>query len=62
MSMVEQQLWEEGRDQVCVKREKRGSFYRRGGGRPLGGAAALWRNSPPLHFPLHGGNPLINMR
>jgi hypothetical protein len=37
MSMVEQQLWEEGRDQECEKRDKRGSFYRRGGGSPLGG-------------------------
>jgi hypothetical protein len=34
MSTVEQQLWEEGRDQECVKREKRGSFYRRGGAAP----------------------------
>jgi hypothetical protein len=24
-----------------------------------GGAAAHRRNSPPLHFPLHGGNPLF---
>ncbi len=40
MSMVEQQLWEEGRDQVCVKREERGSFYRRGRSIPLGGVPA----------------------
>jgi hypothetical protein len=62
MSMVEQQLWEEGRDQVCDKREERGFFYRIGGAAPWEGASAQGGVSPPLHVPLHGGNALINMR
>jgi hypothetical protein len=48
----------EGRDQECEKREERGTFYRRGGESTLGGAPAQGGASPPLH----GGNPLINMR
>jgi hypothetical protein len=41
-----------------VRRGRRGILYRRGGGSPLGGAAAQGE----ILLPLHGGNPLINMR
>jgi hypothetical protein len=33
--MVEQQLWEEGRDQEVWEEGEEGSFYRRRGGSPL---------------------------
>jgi hypothetical protein len=48
----------EGKDQASMNMEERGAFYRRGGGSPKGVCVAPRRNSPPLH----GGNPLINMR
>jgi hypothetical protein len=49
----------EGENQECEKRGKRGPFIGEEGAAPKGGAAAHRRNSPPLHFPLHGGNPLF---
>jgi hypothetical protein len=59
---IGQQLCGEGENQECEKREKRAPFIEEEGAAPQGGAAAHRINSPPLHFPLHGGNPLINMR
>jgi hypothetical protein len=35
MSTVEQQLWQEGRDQEVCEEGEEDSFYRRGGGSPL---------------------------
>jgi hypothetical protein len=45
-------------DQADAKREERGTFYRRGGAAPRAVSRPLGGASPPLH----GGNPLINMR
>jgi hypothetical protein len=56
---IGQQLCGEGENQECVKREKRGSFYRRGGGSPKEGVASQGEASPPLHGPLHCGNSLF---
>jgi hypothetical protein len=47
----------EGKDQASMNMEERGAFYRRGWAAPRGGRPR--RGSPPLHGPLHCGNPLF---
>jgi hypothetical protein len=55
-----------GRGESRVREEgEEGSFYRRGGGRPKGGVRQPLGENLLLFMvvnPLHGGNPLINMR
>jgi hypothetical protein len=48
----------EGKDQASMNMEERGPFIGEEGAAPRGVCAALRIKSPPLH----GGNPLINMR